>query len=178
MPRPRPLYVHQETTRHGKAVWYFQRPACRRVRLHSPFGTPEFMAEYQAALAGNVASREPIRAPPPPVKIRRGDFGIGSRLLHGVPPEIAEKAPGFVYFARAGRAVKIGYSKDVKKRVAHFRTGASEKIEIVARVPGSLELERHFHKVFAEYHSHGEWFRVAGRLEDVLRPPLLREPRL
>ena len=51
MPRPRPPYLSREVTRHGKPVWYV-RVDGKRTRLRSKYGTPEFEAEYQAALAG------------------------------------------------------------------------------------------------------------------------------
>ena len=51
MPRPRPLYLSREVTRHGNAVWYVRRNG-KRTRLRSKYGTPEFEVEYQAALAG------------------------------------------------------------------------------------------------------------------------------
>src|SRR3974390_1065586 len=50
MPCPRPPHLHRETTRHGKAVWYVRLDRGRRIRRRSPFGTPEFDEEYQAAL--------------------------------------------------------------------------------------------------------------------------------
>jgi integrase len=39
-------------TRHGNAVWYVRRNG-KRTRLRTRYGTPEFEAEYRAALAGN-----------------------------------------------------------------------------------------------------------------------------
>jgi integrase len=51
MPRPRPTHLVREISRHGKPVWYCRR-AGRRIRLHAPYGTPEFEAEFQAAIAG------------------------------------------------------------------------------------------------------------------------------
>jgi hypothetical protein len=51
MPRPRLPYLSRETTRHGKPVWYV-RLNDKRTRLRADYGTPEFKAEYQAALAG------------------------------------------------------------------------------------------------------------------------------
>ena len=51
MPRPRPPYLSRETSRHGRVVWYVRRDG-RRIRLQAQFGTPEFEAEYQAALSG------------------------------------------------------------------------------------------------------------------------------
>jgi hypothetical protein len=51
MPRPRPPHLHRQVTRHGKAVWYVRIGKGPRIRIRSPFGTPEFDAEYQAALS-------------------------------------------------------------------------------------------------------------------------------
>ena len=52
MPRPRPPHLQREITRRGKAVWYVRVGRGPRVRVRSEFGTPEFDAEYRAALAG------------------------------------------------------------------------------------------------------------------------------
>jgi integrase len=51
MPRPRPPYLSHERNRHGTAVWYVRRHG-KRVRIKAEFGTPEFEAAYQAAIAG------------------------------------------------------------------------------------------------------------------------------
>ena len=52
MPRPRPPHLQREITRHGKAVWYVRVGRGPRVRIRAEYGTPEFDAEYRAALAG------------------------------------------------------------------------------------------------------------------------------
>ena len=57
MPRRRPQYLVREFSRHGKAVWYCRRGG-RRIRLRAEYGTPEFEAEFQAALTG-VARPQP-----------------------------------------------------------------------------------------------------------------------
>jgi hypothetical protein len=55
MRRKFPLYVHHQTTRHGRSLLYFRKEHHgRRVRLRATFGTPEFWAEYNSALAGSV----------------------------------------------------------------------------------------------------------------------------
>jgi hypothetical protein len=51
MPRPRPTHLVREFSRHGKAIWYCRRGG-RRIRLRAEYGTPEFEAEFQAALHG------------------------------------------------------------------------------------------------------------------------------
>lgn len=57
MPRPRPPYLHRQITRHGVTVWYVRKGKGLRTRIKAPFGTPEFMAEYQAALSGAPAKK-------------------------------------------------------------------------------------------------------------------------
>ena len=51
MPRPRPPYLHLERSRTGAAVWYVRKGRGERTRINARFGTPEFMEEYNAALA-------------------------------------------------------------------------------------------------------------------------------
>jgi hypothetical protein len=55
MPRPRPPHLQRQVTRHGKTVWYVRVGKGPRVRMRSAFGTPEFHAEYQVAIAGQRA---------------------------------------------------------------------------------------------------------------------------
>jgi len=52
MPRPRPLHLHREISRHGKAAWYVRIGKGLRTRIKARYGTPEFESEYQAAVAG------------------------------------------------------------------------------------------------------------------------------
>src|ERR1035437_4869288 len=52
MPRPRPSHLHRETSRHGKTVWYVRVERRQRIRIRAEFGSPDFDAEYQAAVAG------------------------------------------------------------------------------------------------------------------------------
>jgi integrase len=54
MPKPRPLHLHREVTRHGKVIWYARAGGSSRgprVKLRAEFGTAEFWTEYQTALA-------------------------------------------------------------------------------------------------------------------------------
>jgi integrase len=51
MPRPRPPHLHRQVTRHGEVVWYVRIGHGPRTRIRAAFGTPEFDAEYQAALS-------------------------------------------------------------------------------------------------------------------------------
>ena len=59
MPRPRPPYLHRETTRHGKSVWYVRvGKGAPRTRIRAEFGTADFTAEYEAALSGTPRTKK------------------------------------------------------------------------------------------------------------------------
>lgn len=54
MPHPRMPHLHREVTRHSRVVWYARVGGSSRgprVRLKAEYGTAEFWAEYQSALA-------------------------------------------------------------------------------------------------------------------------------
>lgn len=59
MPRPRPPHLHRETTRHGVVVWYVRVGKGPRIRIKQTYGTLEFAAAYQAALAGETPDSKP-----------------------------------------------------------------------------------------------------------------------
>src|SRR6516225_5458968 len=52
MPRPRPPHLQREVTRHNKIVWFVRIGKGPRTRIRAPYGTPEFEAEYVAAING------------------------------------------------------------------------------------------------------------------------------
>ena len=64
-----------------------------------------------------------------------------------------------VYFIAAYRGlVKIGVARDVQKRLRALQTGSGVALTLLATVPGSYALERHYHDRFAAFRRHGEWF--------------------
>jgi ribosomal protein L34 len=58
MPRKLPPFLHRETTRHGRSVWYFRRGKGVRVRLPGDFGSVEFWSAYEAAAKGARPQRQ------------------------------------------------------------------------------------------------------------------------
>jgi hypothetical protein len=53
MPKPKFWGVEPNRNRHGRLRWYFRRDRkSRRVRLPDAYGSPEFEAAYEAAVAG------------------------------------------------------------------------------------------------------------------------------
>ena len=66
MPKPRLPYVNRHVNRHGKVYWFFRARHGQRIRLPGEYGSPEWQAAYDAALAGVV------RAKPPEGRASRG----------------------------------------------------------------------------------------------------------
>lgn len=61
MPRPRPPHLQRERNRHGKTVWFVRMGKGPRTRIRAAFGTPEFDAEYIAAVTDEPARAAPSR---------------------------------------------------------------------------------------------------------------------
>ena len=63
MPRPRPPHLHREQTRHGAVVWYVRVGKGPRIRLRHAYGSPDFTAAYQAAVAGEMMPAAASKVP-------------------------------------------------------------------------------------------------------------------
>ena len=57
MKHPRWPHLERRVSRHGKVCWYVRRGHSLRTRLRGGVGTPEFEAEYLAALRGETPSK-------------------------------------------------------------------------------------------------------------------------
>jgi integrase len=54
-------HIHRYRDRHGKMRYYLRRPGSKQIPIAGVYGSPEFMAAYQAAMSGSV-ERQPIGA--------------------------------------------------------------------------------------------------------------------
>lgn len=70
----------------------------------------------------------------------------------------------FVYFAAAGRFVKVGVSCDPKRRMAALQTSNAERVKLITSVPGTARLEHAIHEAFVGCRRHGEWFEMCPDL--------------
>lgn len=62
---------------------------------------------------------------------------------------------------RAGDRVKIGFSKDVRRRISELQTFFPDELELLLTTPGSVMIEHALHARFKEFAVKGEWFRYA-----------------
>ena len=75
-----------------------------------------------------------------------------------------------VYFVTDGQKIKIGNSKNVKKRVLQLQVANSKELVLLGYVQGDEEKEKYLHKVFNQYRirANGEWFEPAQELLDYI----------
>lgn len=72
---------------------------------------------------------------------------------------------GFIYFIACGDLVKIGFSRNVKMRMAELQTGSPHKLSLVHVERGKEQDERAFHRAFEQHRHSGEWFKFEGALK-------------
>src|SRR5690242_15358709 len=82
------------------------------------------------------------------------------RLVHAVNvPSDPRPEQGLVYFIRHGDRIKIGWTSNLKQRMANLPHD-----EILGTVPGTMADEKRCHHAFAHLRANGrEWFREIGR---------------
>lgn len=66
-----------------------------------------------------------------------------------------------IYIARAGNAVKVGFSNNLPQRLKMMQTGCPDKIELVRTFDGDEATERALHQWFRSHHIRGEWFSLS-----------------
>ena len=66
-----------------------------------------------------------------------------------------------IYFIKnkADAVIKIGYSKNAKKRLANLQTANPHELVLLGTIQGGLEHEAALHERFARSMLQGEWFR-------------------
>lgn len=66
-----------------------------------------------------------------------------------------------VYFIAQNNMVKIGYSKDVKKRIKSLKTASPYPLILLGYIEGDKQKERELHNQFIDYKQSGEWFKLS-----------------
>ena len=78
--------------------------------------------------------------------------------------------PQFVYFIQAGLLgpIKIGWSANVKQRLAAAQVDNHEELRLRATAPGGPQIEARLHTVFHTAWIRGEWFRPVAELVELI----------
>jgi hypothetical protein len=76
---------------------------------------------------------------------------------------------GSVYFLRDGDAVKVGVSKDPKKRVASIASARPAPTQWVTDAPGEVWDEQRMHRALRAHRIRGEWFNACPVTEAAIQ---------
>ena len=71
-----------------------------------------------------------------------------------------------VYFMHAKNLglVKIGFSKNVERRLTTLQTSCPDELELLKTIPGGRSVEEELHSRFEDYRQTGEWFKASPEL--------------
>lgn len=75
---------------------------------------------------------------------------------------------GYVYFVRAGEAIKIGYSVHPIKRMSELQIGNPDPMELLGALRGTFQDEKALHADFSHLEIREEWFRAEEELLDFI----------
>lgn len=78
---------------------------------------------------------------------------------------------GVIYFVRAKGLdyIKIGFSKNLDKRLRVLQASSPVPLELIKYVRGTMSTEQALLHVFGKYRVHGEWFKVNPSLSEFIK---------
>lgn len=81
-----------------------------------------------------------------------------------------------VYFIRCGQHIKIGKSNSPWKRFDGLQTSNPGELEMLAIMPGDIEVEAELHSKFNNLLTRGEWFTATPELLRFIRRVRIEYP--
>ena len=121
-------------------------------------------AQRQARALAVVRAVRPVGHPEHPDTIARHEAPLPYTELPGSDPD----APGVVYFLYCAGYIKIGYTTDIKQRLADFHTHSPLPPTLLLTIRGWPEDEERYHQEFAEDRVRREWFHLSLELREFL----------
>jgi hypothetical protein len=74
-----------------------------------------------------------------------------------------------IYFLQSGDRVKIGYSRDPKKRIEAIARSSPHECKLTCLVAGEVVDERELHERFGAFRIHGEWFFLSPEIQSFIK---------
>lgn len=93
------------------------------------------------------------------------------RKMREIEQTIAEPSPqtdGYIYFFAQSDLIKIGWSRDWKRRLVKLQTATPHPITPIGAIPGSAKQEKLLHRHFSEHRTQGEWFKRCDAILDYI----------
>lgn len=134
-------YVSSFTDNRGTTRYRFRRGAVSCYFKSFP-GTVDFENEYRSLISG---------APLSELKFKRR--------------RLPAPTQGGVYFIAAGQnRIKIGWARNVRRRLKELQIGSHVRLSLLAAIPGGRQREAELHERFEHLRVRGEWFRADPEL--------------
>lgn len=148
---PRIPFLDSFSDRYGVKHYYFRpvrgggRIALPSPKTRDPREDQEFWAEY-TKLAATFSTKE-----------QRDIFEQSDADRRG-------RAYGMIYVIGYDYYVKIGFTRNLKKRLASLSQTCPRKLRVYFTLRGSMKEERRLHEHFKECRLDREWFEYRGKL--------------
>jgi hypothetical protein len=82
-------------------------------------------------------------------------------------PKKEERVHTYFILCEGTNFIKIGKTKDIKKRIEMLQTGLPQKLRLVASV--REDIENKLHKRFAHLRHNGEWFQFTQEIKNFIK---------
>lgn len=76
-----------------------------------------------------------------------------------------------VYFIQQGEAgpIKIGYTRNINKRLSQLQTANPEKLHLRLTIPGTFGTEKVLHDYLKPIHIRGEWYECDPVMRHIMK---------
>jgi len=103
---------------------------------------------------------------------------MGEQHLHKHSKKSERKS--YIYFiaSRELKMVKIGYTFNIAKRFGEIQQACPVPLFIPIVIKGGKKKEKELHIRFSEHHSHREWYRLEGKLDDYIHRGMREKEKL
>ena len=82
----------------------------------------------------------------------------------------AKKPFGFLYFIKAGNFVKVGCSKNVKKRISAHQVSNPHECILLCSIKGDMfDLEKEAQLELKQHHYRGEWYKLTPKVKEYIK---------
>ena len=90
-----------------------------------------------------------------------------------------DKEINLIYFIQQGNNgnIKIGYSKNPKKRLIQLQTATISKLYIIGKISGNRQNEKEIHQYLFKHRLRGEWFKPVKEVLNIIKKKKM-PPRL
>lgn len=150
--RDEELFRHPRSNGQRKTRYLTRREHTRAEQIHQITKRALLEAILSKSGLGRKRKRREVVASPPTL----------DQLLSPAQTDL----DGFIYFIQAGPdgPIKIGWSREVKKRAATIQSWEPVELECLATLQGPMATEQALHRRFGSARIRGEWFNPTHEL--------------